>query len=73
MAPETDYTATRPLTCGIEEFARIVGIGEAAARALTAGELHRPPGFYVGKQYRIIREEIPRWLLSVNGAQLASS
>lgn len=50
-----------PLTCGVSEFARIVGIGEGAAREIVAGADH-PPLIKVGRESRIVRREIPAWL-----------
>ena len=49
------------LTCGIKEFARILGVGDEKARELVAGAL-RPPGFYAGSKYRIYVDGIGGWL-----------
>ncbi len=53
------------LTCGVEEFARMVGIGKDRARELVTGAL-RPPGFYVGNQYRVYVAGIDGWLADLS-------
>ncbi|MDD3177136.1 MAG: hypothetical protein PHS28_05430 [Atopobiaceae bacterium] len=51
-----------PLTCSVEDFSRIVGIGINQAQAVCAGEFP-PPMIWSGERRRIIRSEIPAWLL----------
>lgn len=53
--------ASAPLTCGVSEFARIVGIGEGTAREIVASAKH-PPLIWAGREARIVRAEIPAWL-----------
>lgn len=50
-----------PLTCSIAEFARIVGIGEEAARAAIASACP-PPHIRAGRVVRVVRASIPAWL-----------
>lgn len=52
--------ASRP-TCSVKEFAELVGIGEGKVRELVAGA-NRPPGFYVGNQYRVFLGGVEEWL-----------
>ncbi|WP_018086875.1 helix-turn-helix domain-containing protein [Desulfurispora thermophila] len=52
--------STLPAFFGPRELARLLGIGEAAAYTMA-----RQPGFpvlKVGRQYRISREGLQRWL-----------
>jgi len=50
------------LTCSVEEFGEAVGFGANQARAVCAGEFP-PPLVWSGERQRVIRAEIPGWLV----------
>ena len=68
-AAEADRGASERMTCSVEEFARIVGIGYNRALDLCASR-DRPPGFRSGRRYLVIKAELPGWLreMSERGA-----
>ena len=50
-----------PLTCSVRDFARIAGISRDAAYEL-ANSIDPPPGFTLGRSYRVIVSRIPEYL-----------
>lgn len=54
-----------PMTCGVAEFARIIGVNLEKAREIVAS-VNRPPGFYIGRKYRVLRSEIEGWLAELS-------
>ena len=50
-----------PKTCSVAEFARILGIGKDAANSLIDSDFP-PPGFKVGRSYRIITARIDEYM-----------
>ena len=51
----------QPLTCSVHEFAAMVGISRDHAYEMVHS-VFPPPGFRVGKAYRIIRSRVPEYL-----------
>lgn len=50
-----------PLTCSVQEFARIAGLSREDAYA-RVGSVLPPPGFRSGRSYRVIVSRIPGYL-----------
>lgn len=50
-----------PITCSIQEFAQIIGISRDRAYELMHSKFP-PPGFKVGKAYRVIVSRIPEYV-----------
>lgn len=50
-----------PLTCSVQEFARIAGLSREDAYARVGSALP-PPGFRSGRSYRVIVSRIPGYL-----------
>lgn len=65
MGEKDGATVVETLTCGVEEFAHLVGVNVPKARELVAGR-NRPPGFYVGKVYKVYRAGIEGWLADLS-------
>ena len=51
------------LTCSVEEFGALVGIGPRQAQQVCAGEFP-PPLIWSGERKRVIRAEVPGWLVA---------
>ena len=49
-----------PMTCSVPEFAAILGISRDRAYEMV-NSMFPPPGFKVGKGYRIIKSRIPEY------------
>lgn len=58
-----------PLTCSVQEFAQIVGISRDRAYELVHS-IYPPPGFKVGKSYRIITERIMDYIDELSNREL---
>ena len=63
--------AQPPLTCSVQEFAAIVGIGRDHAYELVHSDFP-PPGFKLGKGYRIIRSRISEYIDQLYERELAA-
>ena len=63
--------AKQPLTCSVQEFAAIVGISRDRAYELVHSEFP-PPGFKVGKGYRIIKSRIEDYIDQLFERELAA-
>ena len=61
----------RPLTCSVQEFARIAGISREEAYA-RVGSMFPPPGFRSGRSYRVIAARIPGYLDELAERELES-
>lgn len=68
---ETHADGQPPLTCSVGEFAKVVGISRDRAYELVHSEFP-PPGFKVGKGYRVIRSRIPEYVDQLYERELAA-